>query len=77
LVINLEETEARNDCADQDQQQFNLPIDQTSCSESAAMLQSCHYVLVVSRLPSGEGVSTEAEELALLGAVTWQCLVKT
>jgi hypothetical protein len=52
LVISLEETEARNDCAGEGQQQFNLPTGK-SWSNGLGARQS----------PAGKDMSTEARDI--------------
>jgi hypothetical protein len=50
--MDLEETEARNDCAVEGQQQFNRPTESRQSNE-----------LVVRQSPARKNVSTEAEDI--------------
>jgi hypothetical protein len=54
--MDLEETEARNDCAGEGQHQFNQPTDWSK--------------LIVRQLPTSKDVSMEAEKYPLLETVT-------
>jgi hypothetical protein len=70
--MDLEETEARNNCAGEDEQKSNWPTDRPTENQLLAVMSG----LGASRHPN-EGASTELEEYQLLRAVTKQRLVKT
>jgi hypothetical protein len=71
MAMDLEETEARNDCAGKGQQQSNQPTKkkQLVAVESYSWLGG-HELVATSQPPPKENVSMEAEEYPLLGAVT-------
>jgi hypothetical protein len=60
LVMDLKESETRNDCADEDQQQFKPPTE---------LIQMRPWV-VVRWYPAGNDASTKVEDSLLLGTVT-------
>jgi hypothetical protein len=60
LVIDLENTEARNDRAAEGQQQFSGPTDRKSTVSHELSFDSCK-ALVVRQSPAGKDASTEAE----------------
>jgi hypothetical protein len=82
--MDLEETEARNDCAGEDQQQFNLPIDQQLTASNSEWVDSHDLevdswsnVLIMRQSLASKNMHTEVEECPLSGAITRQQLMKT
>jgi hypothetical protein len=67
LVTDLEETEARNDCAGEDQQQFNRPTDKSSRNSILADHDRAQWGRVRRRKNSGHHkncIKTRAAKLS-------------
>jgi hypothetical protein len=65
LVMDLEDTEVRNECTGEGQQQFYRRTERVN------------FKGVECQLPSSEDVNTEAKKSTLLRTITWQRLMKT